>query len=56
MDKRLLTISMPKDSTKEEIIAMRNKYKDKFQVNIIISGHYDPKNIIKNFLKARLKV
>ena len=56
MDKQILTISMPKHSTHEDIVLIRNKYKDKYQVNIIISGHHDPKNIIKNFLKARLEV
>lgn len=56
MDKRTITISMPKGSTKEEILAMRNKYKDSYKVNIIISGSNNPENIIKNFLKARLEV
>ncbi len=55
MDKRIITISMPKGSTKEEILAMRNKYKDRYKVNIIISGCNNPEDIIKNFLKARLE-
>ena len=56
MDKRTITISMPKNSTQEEIMAIRNKYKDLYKVNIIISGNNNPKDIIKNFLKARLEV
>lgn len=56
MDKRIITISMPKDSTQEEIAAVRNKYKDQYRVNIIISGNKSPEDIIKNFLKARLEV
>ena len=55
MDKRIITVSVPKGTTQEEIIAIRNKYKDKYIVNIIISGNSDPKEIIKNFLKARIE-
>lgn len=29
---------MPKNSTKQDILDMRNKYKDKYKVHIIISG------------------
>ena len=56
MDKRTITISMPKNSTHEEILATRNKYKGNYNVNIIISGHKNPEDTIKNFLKARLEV
>lgn len=56
MKKETIMISMPKGSTQEEINTMRNKYKDKYKVNIIISGNNDPKDIIKNFLKSRLEV
>lgn len=56
MDKKIITISMPKNSTQEEIMAVRNKYKNQYEVNIIISGNNNPKDIIKNFLKARLEV
>lgn len=56
MKKRVITISMSRNSTHDDIAAMRNKYKDKYKVNIIISGTNDPKDIIKNFLKARLEV
>lgn len=55
MDKGIITISMPKNSTQCEINAIRNKYKDKYKVNIILSGGISPKNIIENFLKARLE-
>ena len=47
---------MPKNSTKQDIIDMRNKYKSQYKVNIIISGCGNPEDIIKNFLKARLEV
>ena len=50
MEKPTIIISMPKNSTKEEIANMRNKYKDNYKVHLIISGQEDPKIIIKNFL------
>jgi len=56
MDKPTITISMPKNSTKQNILDMRNKYKDKYKINIIISGNSNPEDVIKNFLKARLEV
>ena len=56
MDKRTITISMPKESTKEQIDTIRNKYKNQYKVNIIISGKGDAHEIIKNFLKTRLEV
>lgn len=56
MEKPTIVISMPKNSTKEEIADIRNKYKDKYKVNIIISGNGNTEDIIKNFLKARLEV
>ena len=55
MDKGIITISVPKGTTQEEVIAIRNKYKDKYRVNIVISGNSDPKEVIKNFLKARIE-
>ena len=55
MDKGIITISVPKGTTQEEIASIRNKCNDKYIVNIIISGNNDPKEIIKNFLKARLE-
>lgn len=56
MEKSTIIISMPKNSTKEEIAAIRNQYKDKYKVNIIISSNGNTEEIIKNFLKARLEV
>ena len=56
MDKPIIIISMPKNSTKQDIIDMRNKYKHQYKVNIIISGDSKPEETIKNFLKARLEV
>lgn len=57
MDKTTtIIISMPKNSTQDEINAIRNKYKTKYKINIIISGNNNPEETIKNFLKARLEV
>jgi hypothetical protein len=50
MKKPTIIISMPKDSTKEEIANMRNKYKDEYKVHLIISGQEEPKIIMRNFL------
>lgn len=55
MDKPAIIISMPKNSTKEDIVDMRNKYKNKYIVNIIISGDKNPQENIKNFLLNRLE-
>ena len=55
MDKPIITISMPKTSTKEELALIRNKYGNKYKINIIISGATNPEDTIKNFLKARLE-
>lgn len=54
MDKATIIISMPKNSTKKDITDMRNKYKDKYKVHIIVSGQEDPQENIKNFLINRL--
>lgn len=56
MNKRIIIISMPKDSTEEQIAAVRNKYQTQYKVNIVISGENNPEDIIKNFLKTRLEV
>ena len=56
MNKRTIIISMPKDSTEEQITAVRNKYQTQYKVNIIISGINNPEGIIKNFLKTKLEV
>lgn len=50
MGKPTIIISMPKNSTKEEIANMRNKYKNEYKVHLIISGEENPKEIIKKFL------
>ena len=55
MNKGVITVSVPKETAQEEIIAIRNKYKEKYKVNIIISGNNNPEEIIKNFLKARIE-
>ena len=56
MNKGIITISLPNGSSQDDILAIRNKYKDKYKVNIIISGTKNPSAIIKNFLKAGLEV
>ena len=56
MERPTIVISMPKNSTKEEIAEIRNKYKEEYKVNIIISKDGNAEEIIKNFLKARLEV
>ena len=50
MEKPTIVISMPKNSTKEEIAEIRNKYKNEYKVHLIISGEEAPKEIMKNFL------
>ena len=50
MEKPTIVISMPKNSTKEEIAEMRNKYKSKYKVHLVISGNEEPKIILQNFL------
>ena len=48
MEKPTIVISMPKNSTKEEIADMRNKYKNDYKVHLIISGTEEPKVIPPN--------
>lgn len=55
MDRPAVIISMPKNSTKEDMLNMRNKYKDQYIVNIIISGDENPQENIKKFLINRLE-
>ena len=50
MEKPTIVISMPKNSTKEEITDMRNKYKNEYKVHLVISGKEEPKIILQNFL------
>ena len=50
VEKPTIVISMPQNSTKEEIADMRNKYKNEYKVHIIISGTESSKEIMKNFL------
>ena len=56
MDKPTIIISMPKNSTKQDLLDIRNKYKDAYKINVIISGINTSEETIKNFLKARLEV
>ena len=50
MKKPTIIISMPKNSTKEDISNMRKHYASQYKVHIIISGNEDPKEVMKNFL------
>lgn len=56
MDQTVITISVPKETTQEEIMNIRSTYKDRYKINIIISGNNNPEDIIKSFLQARLEV
>lgn len=50
LEKPTIVISMPKNSTKEEIANMRNQYKNEYKVHLVISGTEEPKVILQNFL------
>ena len=50
MKKPTIIISMPKNSTKEEIASVRKHYSEQYKVHIIISGNEDAKEVMKNFL------
>lgn len=56
MKKRILCVSVPKGATQNEINRIRNRYKYKYKVNIIVCEENNPKDIIKNLIKARLDV
>ena len=50
MKKPTIIISMPKNSTKEEIASVRKYYSEQYKVHIIISGNEDAKEVMQNFL------
>jgi hypothetical protein len=50
MKKPTIIISMPKNSTKEDIASVRKYYSEQYKVHIIISGNEDAKEVIQNFL------
>ena len=56
MDKGIITISLPRGTSQDEINTVRDRYKDKYKVNIVISGNESPEDIIRNFLKTRLEI
>lgn len=60
MDKGIITISIEKDITQEEIDKIRKKFKESefykdYKLNIIVSGNDDIKKNLSAFLAARLK-
>lgn len=59
MDKRIITISIEKDITQEEIKEIRKQFKENeyykdYQLNIIVSGHEDIKENLKDFLLSKI--
>ena len=60
MDKKIITISVNKDITKEEIDEIRKIFKQNEKhknctLNIIVCGNGDFKENLKNFIKAGIK-
>jgi hypothetical protein len=60
MSKGTITISVPNDTTHEEIKQIRNEYKQSeyykdYKLNIIISGEDDIKKALSRFLAERIK-
>ena len=60
MDKQIVTISVNKDITKEEIDEIRRIFKENEShqnciLNIIVCGKNDFKENLKNFIKAGIK-
>ena len=60
MDKRIITISIAKDITTDEIKAIRQAFKESefykdYRLNIIVSGSEDIKENIKDVLLEKLK-
>lgn len=57
MNKGIITIFVGSDITQEEIKEIRTQFnkecKNKYILNIVISGKEDFKNDLKNFLKYR---
>jgi hypothetical protein len=59
MDKRIITINIEKDITQEEIKEIRKQFKESeyykdYQLNIIVSGHEDIKENLKDFLLFKI--
>lgn len=59
MDKGVITITVDKNTTQEEIKYIRQNFKDngldkEHKLNIIISGQDDPKLTLSSFLTTRL--
>lgn len=60
-DKGIVTISINKDITQEEINEIRRIFKsdkqyEDYKLNIIVSGNGKFKENLKDFIKSRLKV
>ena len=59
MDKGTITISLPSNTTPEEIKEIRTQFKQckqykDYKLNILISGNEDLKENLKKFLKTML--
>ena len=60
MKKESITISVPNNITKEEIKVIRqlfqnDKLSKSYKLNILISGEYEMKSVLADFLLERLK-
>lgn len=60
MSKGTITISVPNNTTHEEIKQIRNEYKKSeyykdYKLNIIVSGEDDVKKALSRFLAERIK-
>lgn len=60
MSKGTITISVPNNTTHEEIKQIRNEYKQSeyykdYKLNIIVSGEDDVKKALSRFLAERIK-
>ena len=60
MDKKIITISIEKDITQDEIKEIRKQFKESeyykdYRLNIIISGNEDIKDNLKNLLLSKIQ-
>lgn len=60
MKKQLITISVPNNTTKEEIKEIRQLFKNdelskSYKLNILISGEQDMRSVLADFLIERVR-
>lgn len=58
MDKGIITLSVDKNATQDDIKAIREQFKKdnpNYKLNIVVSGEQDMKLSLSNFIMARLK-